>query len=358
MNPELVASVRCRLMFGVTLALAVLGARSGWAATSDTLVYKDGDRVHGKVLQQVDGVLVFKSERFGELRVPAADAVVIKGEPAAPVAAVAPVAPLPAKPASPPPAVAPAEPAAAVAAEERVNRWERFSPSVLTARVRELFGPWHGRLSFSTEVVTDIAKRNNSAYEALVRRKWARDEVQLNARFDYNKTNELTTTDLVKASGQWRHDFGKTFFVQYRPTGEWNRASQLLGLPNDYVLMQQELGAGYQVLTKPTHKARVGLSQNRFDTWNSAAAPDHTSRSAQSLFEETEVTLPWRISISQRGVWYPVQHQKDGWENRFDLNKKLTETLSTSLRHEVRRNSPDGSAQDYTRLKLLFGLDY
>jgi hypothetical protein len=32
--------------------------------------------------------------------------------------------------------------------------------------------------------------------------------------------------------------------------------------------------------------------------------------------------------------------------------------LSTSVRHEIRRNNPDGTAQDFTRLKLLVGLDF
>jgi hypothetical protein len=64
------------------------------------------------------------------------------------------------------------------------------------------------------------------------------------------------------------------------------------------------------------------------------------------------------MSVAQRGVWYPVRAQEDGWENRIELNKKLTETLSTSVRHEIRRNIPDGTAQDFTRLKVLFGLDF
>jgi hypothetical protein len=84
----------------------------------------------------------------------------------------------------------------------------------------------------------------------------------------------------------------------------------------------------------------------------------HDSRGVISTFQETDLTLPWRITITQRGVWYPVRDQKDGWENRVELNKKLTETLSTSVRHEIRRNNPDGTAQDYTRLRLMFGLDF
>jgi hypothetical protein len=129
-------------------------------------------------------------------------------------------------------------------------------------------------------------------------------------------------------------------------------------VPNDYVLLQQEIGVGFALLTTPTRKVRAGVSENLFDIWNSAPGTGHTSRAVESTFEEVELTLPWRMGLSQRGVWYPVRARADGWEHRVELNKKLTETLSTSLRHEVRRNNPDGSSQDYTRMKLLFGLDF
>ena len=202
--------------------------------TRDTLVYKDGDRVHGRLVEQTGGILVFKSDRFGELRVPAADAVVIMAEkavaPAAvPVAAIAAAGSAAPKPPAPAPTAAAAKSAAVAAAdradEERMSVWDRFSPSVLTARVRNLFGPWHGRISFATEVVSDVAKRTNNSYEAMVKRKWAADEVQLNGRLDYNKTNDLVTTDLVKVWGQWRREFGKTFFCSTgRPANGTGRA--------------------------------------------------------------------------------------------------------------------------------------
>ncbi|MGH7945316.1 MAG: DUF481 domain-containing protein [Opitutaceae bacterium] len=325
----------------------------------DTLVYKDGDRVQGTLIDTAGGVIVFQSDRFGELRVSASHAVVIKGEKADPPA-LAPKPPVipPALPATP------AEKVRAVAAaeqqkeEERVTIWDQFSPSVLTAKVRNYFGPWHGRLTFSAEVVSDIAERNNSSYEAHLKRKWKSDEVQMTLRYDYNETNDLATTDLMKASGQWRREFTKTLFAHYRPSGEWNRASRLRGVPNDYILLQQELGFGYHLLTKPSRKLRLGLSQNLFDTWNTAPDGEHSTRGVISSFEEAELTLPWRMTLSQRGVWYPGNDEADGWENRIELVKKLTETLSTSVRHEIRRNNPDGSAQDYARLKLLFGLDF
>ena len=359
-----------KLRFAVMVVVCGMSSRT-WAANvtpnpRDTLAYKDGDRVQGVLVQQTGDVIVFKSDRFGELRVRPADAVVIRAEkpavagaPAASPADAVP-APVPATPSAP---ATPAERKRAVAAaekeeEERVTLWDRFSPSVLTATVRNYFGPWHGRLAFSAEVVSDAVERNSSSYEAHLQRKWKSDEVQLNARYDYNETTDLATTDLIKASGQWRHDFNKTFFAHYRPTSEWDRASRLRGGPNDYLLLQQELGAGYNVFTKPSRKLRVGVSQNLFDTWVTEPVPEHNARGVVSAFEEVELTFPWRITLSQRSVWYPSSDQPDGWENRVDLNKKLTETLSTSLRHEIRRNNPDGSAQDYTRLKLLFGLDF
>src|SRR5262245_53742842 len=67
------------LMLWLAGAVAVFAAAEV-ANHRDTLVYKDGDRVQGTLVQDAGGTIVFKSDRFGELRVPSADAVVIKAE--------------------------------------------------------------------------------------------------------------------------------------------------------------------------------------------------------------------------------------------------------------------------------------
>lgn len=336
------------------------------AQSRDTLVYKDGDRVHGTLVEDTAGTIVFKSERFGELRVPSVDAVVIKAEKTSATEGrtvrveaqgINPPAAATTTAAKPAPVEKP-QTQAERAEAEKISIWDRFSPAVLTARMRNTFGPWHGRLAFSTEVVSDTADRNNLALEGNLTRKWEGDEVQLNARHDYAETDNVLTTDTVKGSGLWRHEFTKKQFALYRPTVEWNRASRRSGVLNKYVLLQQEVGVGFIPLSTPGRKLRAGVSYNRFDVWNSAPTADHAGRHVMSIFEEAELTLPWRMTLTQRGVWYPVRNQHDGWENRVELIKKLTETLSTSLRHEIRRDNPDGSAQDYTRLKLLFGLDF
>lgn len=333
------------------LACIVLAQAPGEAAdaTRDTLVYKDGDRVHGRLVERSGEVIVFKSDRFGELRVPAANAVVIRAE----------QPPAPGTKTVVAQGIHPAPTTAERAEQEKVSIWDRFSPAVLTAKVREFFGPWHGRVAFSNELVTDTAHRNNIALEGKISRKFEKDVVDLSARYDYDQTNGARTTDMFRSVNSWRHDFNRRQFSQYRPTLEWNRANlRKPGLPTEYLLVQQELGFGYNLLVKPARKVRLGVSENLFDVWGLAGNATHTSKALVSMFEETEFTLPWRMVLTQRGVWYPESERMHGFEDQIELNKKLTETLSVALRHEIRRNNPDGATADYTRLKLLLGLDF
>ncbi len=340
------------------LATAVLAcwifAGAGRAAETegnarDVLVYKDGDRVQGQLIEKTDKIIVFASDRFGQLRVLVENAVVIRADEAAAQAAAH-----------------NRETAATVkrktpeqAETERLSLLDHFSPAVLTAMLRDYFGPWHGRFAFSAETVSNASKQVNTGVEMKLQRKWKSDEVQLNGRYDFSETNALTTTDLVKADGLWRHDFPHNYFALYHPNLEWNRASFNNGVPNDYVQLQQEIGAGVSILPNLHRKVRVGFSENLFDVWNTTPGGMHTSRTVESAFVETELKLPWRMSLSQRGVYYySFASTKDGWENRIELSKKFTETFSTSIRQETRQYNPDGTTQNYSRLKLLFGLDF
>ncbi len=349
--------------FVLALSCAVLAraqtAPEGAETQRDTLVYKDGDRVHGTLLEQNATTIVFRSERFGELRVAADDAVVIK---AVPQPAEPPAKQVVAQGIHPEPPATPVEAAeqAAEKAEQRADAekarvWDVFSPAVLTAKVRQFFGPWGGRIAFSNELLTDAAQRQNVAFDVKLSRKFKRDSVDLNARYDYSKTDELVTMDVFKGGASWRHDFSKKrMFSQYRPTVEWNRVNVKKREEGEYTLLQQEIGFGVNLWTKPTRTVRVGVSENLFDIWSEGLG--HGSRAVASLFDEVEISLPWRMKLTQRGVWYPETERS--WENQVELNKKLTETLSLALRHELRRNNPDGASLDYTRLRLLIGLDF
>jgi hypothetical protein len=225
--------------------------------------------------------------------------------------------------------------------------------------LRENFQPWSGRFAFATEVVHDTAERNTVSIDLQLQRKWKSNEIQLKGRYDFSSTDQRTTTDMVKADGLWRHDFRGKGFALYRPGLEWSRATYRAGVPGDYVLLQQEIGAGLNLWATNKAKVRTGVSENLFDTWGLVPDGEHTSSTSESAFLENELKLPWSLLLVQRGVYYySIATATDGWENRIELTKKFTKTLSTALRHEVRRGSPDGKAQDYTRLRLMFGVDF
>jgi hypothetical protein len=349
-------SILTALILGWTMAGAA-PATEPESNPRDVLVYKDGDRVQGRLVEKKGEIIVFQSDRFGELRVPADKAVVIPAE--KPAEAVATLS----EPGVRPPATAATEKTKAGeparAGAEWLPLWEWLSPAVLTARLREFFGPWHGKFAFSLEQISNTAEQNNVGVEMTLQRKWKSDEVQLKGRYDLSETNSLTTTDLIKADGVWRHDFTMNVFALYHSNLEWNRASFKQGAPNDYVQVQQEIGTGVSIRPTDRRKVRLGLSENLFDIWDTTPNGTHTSRAVESAFLETELKLPWRMNLSQRGVYYyAFTSGGDGWENRIELSKRFTETLSTSIRQEMRRYNPDGRTQDYTRLKLLFAVDF
>ncbi len=355
--------VRCDVVFlrkifrghgGAGAWLLLLGLGWGGAIRAaeptgkpDVLIYADGDRVRGKLVERADGVLVFQSDKFGLLRVPAGAARVEPGDGAAAVGA--------------PAAVAAAEPGETKPAENGENGgWARLSPYALTQAVREFFGPWHGRISFSTEIADDVTDRSTTTTEIRLKRKWNNDEVEAIARYDFARSADVTTTDVARLSGSWRRDFPRKFFGVYRPTLEFNRASKRAdGVYADYFLVQQEAGVGMNVFTAKERKLRVGVSENFFDVWVTSPESDRTSATSESTFAEVEWSLPWRIQLIERGVWYPpISNKANGWENRIELQKKLTETLSIAVRHETRQNNPDERIRDYTLLRMLVGLDF
>ena len=314
-------------------------AKTSPKLTKDELLFEDGDRVRGKFIERNGDILVFQSERFGILRVPAASAKLTLADP--------------------PEAVEADAVADDADADVEVERFP-FSLHALADGLKAFFGSWHGRFTLSAEMMKDSVEHNSGTVEGHVLRKWTNDEVQISGRYDYATLDQTTSsTDMIKGSGVWRHDFPSSkLFAVYRPTLEWNRAYFRSGVPSDYVLLQQELGAGVTVLDKEARKLRVGVAENLFDTW---ITPTHThlSQTVESVFVEVEARLPWRIVVTDRGVWYySFADQSTGWENRFEISKKLTETLTMGLRHEVRHNNPDVRSADYRRLRLIFGFDF
>ncbi|MDB6167187.1 MAG: hypothetical protein JWM88_51 [Verrucomicrobia bacterium] len=329
----------CAILGGAASLRADPHAAAAEPVKQDTLVYKDGDQIKGRLKERSATEIVFLSTRFGLLHVPVADAKVIlaNGDDDT-MAEVR---------------------ARREEAEGPFTFWSLLSLRALTSQVRNFFGPWHGRFAVSSQVVSDTTDRTNDTIEAHLQRKWKKDTIQINGRYDYSETNGLVTTDIVKGDASWRHDFQSRLFASYTPSAEMNRAFSFNGLPADYVLVQQELGVGVNVFTSPKRNLRVGMAENVFDLWQIVPPESHNSKTAESVFLEADWKLPWAMTLTERGVWYySINTGRDGWENKIELDKKLTETFTVGIRHEVRYNNPGVRVQDYTLLKLLIGIDF
>jgi hypothetical protein len=316
----------------VAVLLRAQAAEDVLPPVPDVLVYNDGDRVQGRLITREGDTLVFQSVRFGELRVPASEASI--------VTAGASAGPLPAPPGTG------ATPAAAE------------SPHRLAQALRDFFGPWSGRFVVSAQVVSDASDRTDVMLEASVNRTWAKDEVNLTARYDFNKTDEVNTTNIFRTNGLWRHTLPRRLFTVYRPALEWNRGDVSDEVEHNYILMQQEVGLGVKVVDRDDWKVRTGVAENFFNNWDLLTDTQHAAR-VESVFLEADIKFPWRIVVTERAVYYySFATGGDGWEHQFEVTKKLTDTLSLGLRHEVRYNAPDVRTTDYSLLRLLLGFDF
>ena len=307
-------------------------------ANLDVLVFNDGDQVRGRLVERSSDLWLFRSERFGLLRVPIADATVTLSDPES---------------------VAAEARARAEAAEPVAARRSIFSPGAMARDLKGFFGQWHGRFTFSTQLMQSSPDTSNTMLEAKLERKLKHDDVKLDARYDYIDTDHVTTTDIIKGNAAWRHDFLNRWFSIYSPTLEWNRAYVINSVPSDYILLQQEFGAGYTVTASRKSNLRVGVAENVFDVWETTTPQSHNSKTAESVFLEADWKLPWRMTLTERGAYYySLASQIDGWENKLELDKKLTETFAVGIRHETRQNDPGVRVQDYTLTKFYMGIDF
>lgn len=318
---------------------------------TQVLVFPDGDRVRGTLIGRDGEFLVFQSQRFGEIVVPS-DGVRIEDAPVEPVAA----APRP-EPDSSSREVSPPLQEAVELRDRARPHWA--SPAALAIALGDFLGAWNGRFSVSASSVTKTREQRDLGLGLKVQRDWEKMKAEFDFRYDLRKTEGVTNTDLIKSNGLLRREMSDRYFAQYRPSAEWNRNYQIGDVPADYVLLQQELGVGVDLLAHDQRAVRLGIAENVFSVWT---LPDDTTRHRdnQSLFSEVEFELPWRISVVDRYIWFTSLFggSEQGWENWLEVNKKFSDALSLGLRQEARRNNPDTRVEDFSLWRVLIGLDF
>jgi hypothetical protein len=301
---------------------------------SDTLVYSNGDRAKGKQISHAGGRIVFLSTHFGELNVPAKDAVV-EFEYRPPVTD----------------GTGPVAPAVAASSSDSNIPVEAFSST-------RWWAPWTGKISVAMELIQDSSDRTTVYLDGRIEREWPKDEVKLESNYEYRKESDNIVTDLLKATGYWRHDLPRNRFLLYRPIVQWNRSFRRDGVHSPYVLLQQDIGAGLTLVDRDDQKLRIGVAETFFDAWVTAHH-SHLNTYLESAFIEAEYKLPRDCSLKERGVlFYSFKDGTSGWENTLEINRRITPSITIGLQHQNQRNPSKLNAQEYQRLRLLLGYEF
>ncbi|MDR0352925.1 MAG: DUF481 domain-containing protein [Opitutaceae bacterium] len=381
----------------VFAAFCVVVLPSAAGLRADVLKFKNGDQVHGAFVKKEGGQIFFRSDQFGDLSVREADATVEITSPLAPlvtetevalatgekpkppdaekpatapsaappkpegtaVAASAPktTPPKPAPPKTTPPKTAPAKTPPPV---EKPAVEKPKPPASTIARLGKGFikwwGGWHGRIAFSMSSIHDTADRSLYLAELRVKRTWKHDEVQIEPRYEFRQDNNVTAVDIFKVSAYWRHTFGENWFAEYRPAYQRDRKG------SKAEQLEQQFGVGRHILKSKQHRLHIGMAENAFNTWPLNRGLPETAHSMASLFSEASLQLPWRITVTDRGSWYCLGNgdatSDTGWQNTFELTKKLTNMLSFSFRYELRVDNPDPRVADYENTRFLLGFNF
>jgi len=330
------------------LALLWFIAVAGFAAETlpvrGRLIYSDGNQITGQLV--TDGV--FASDRFGEVRFLSGEARFEASTENVPTARA-------------PAAASPAETGLAVTqppggAEKSAIPAGKTSPRA-----------WKFKLSGFLDRTFEDGDHKREYFLSLRadRPKQGADEFATHA--DYEYTRKRGRLDKRKATGflEWRHDLGTSdYFTYARSYGEYDGTNlstteaALYGRSRvNYYFVEQQVGLGYRLIASPRFSSSLVGAWNWFyvEVFDLVKG----SNDAPSILLENDLQLPWRLEFKQRAeMFYLKTNDRIGWENRFDLTRRLTSRLSITLRHEYRRDYPVVSANRIDRLRLLFGADF
>lgn len=291
-----------------------------------TLWCRNGDRLAGEIVSETEAEVVFDATNFGRVRVKreaVARIEAINGDTASTV------------------------PTSACEAGKAPLRQAAVAHS-----------DWRGRVAITIDRTRSAGHQDSLALDLRLQREWKRDEVKIESTYDLRRDDRRRNADTLKTSTQWVRKVSDRYFGTYRAISEWNRSTVYNGRDTSYFLLQQEFGAGVSFAVANGRRVRLGLSENTFNLW---VRPNDLSTTGnnESVFAEVEWALPWDARLVHRGVvFYSRKHGTIGVENSVELSRRISRTLSLSLKHELREDMPDVRLQDYNNLRLLLGYDF
>jgi len=308
----------------LTAVGALLLALFSGQAAADTpgwLRYADGNLLSGRLIEGgVQGGL-FRSDRFGEVRFKAGEAVFAPSDM---------------------PRDADDKPTPAAAPAWAIAEWQPSDWSIGVS------GYWK---SDQGSVSKDIALDLDSTWKS------PGNELKLNLSTDYKTVDKAVDNNEQTGGLRWLRDLRSPWFVLGSVKARRSTIS-LDPLPTlDYLLLQGTAGLGLRKSWSAKDQTLVALGRDRIAV-DLLSLDRRVYTSATSFLLENKLQLSPRVSFGNTLFVYFWRDGSTGFDSLADLSYKLSEQLSVGLRHEYRRNAANLEIGSFSRFSLTTRLGF
>lgn len=306
---------QCFLAAGLLLAGApVWGAAETVAGNTHRLELANGEVLVGALVAEEDAVIVFRSQTWGEVRVPkpGTHLSVLAAESAEPVAQApgwVKAQPVNAEPAAP--AAAPVNAAIPAAAPEPRAKWRRSLEAGYTYQSTGNLVSTH-----STYVRAEITRETKTGLAGL------------EGRYLYGEQNSVRNTDKAEAAFRIREKIKDRLNVRNSFSYSYDN---LKDLSNQF---EEVLGLSYEVFNTP--KLRYAIGPGIAVQYSEPALGQDGFKYLGDVSHEFKWQIVPRVSISNISsvLFRPDQLEDHRFRSNSVLSGQITESVSVNLRYE------------------------
>lgn len=311
----------------------VLGALFSWlllvaCCRAEVLVLSSGERLAGKLLSQEGGLIEFDSEKYGRLRLPSS------------------VARLEVAPQSAPGAREPSAPS------------ESPKPTQATAGGKETPGGaakiWTMRVAFDLKSIRTGNNRDSLFVDTKVTGKWTRDELIASLKYDFERTEGVTTKDRFDTGFEWNHAIDRRFFTTLNPQYE---RYVLYSTYGDYPIhtITTLTGVGYYLYNGERGKLSIMgggghmmLRVPKLDFSYNSFFPGARLKASLSLWG--------KLKLEESLDYYRLTafgNTTNVFKSQLSLIRPISKTLSFSLQHDYQHSDQESRQDNTDELRLL-----
>ncbi|MDF9828567.1 hypothetical protein M2103_000679 [Ereboglobus sp. PH5-5] len=328
---------------------AVLFCTTGAVVRADILTLANGDKLKGKLIKNLDGMITFKSDILGEIIVPTTKASVeveLTPEQQAALAAKAAEEKRLAEAKAAEDAKKAAETAKkkpkidkTAAKFDAIDFRDMRNAAKKTRSTKVDDTGWVNRIEFGLTSQTGRVDKLDIYLRTENNRRTPKTETRFLNRYTYGETNDERTADSISSNLRFRRTLSGRLFFQSNTRYDRNRIT-LVGSD-----VEQGVGMGYNVLSGKQLVIASGLDaamrHREYMSPSSGAAKTPTDTSAViNVFQDVSWTINRRFSLTQDFV--AVLNTNDTNDQKYNFNAgltgKITNTFNITTRVELEYN--------------------